>query len=272
MLKKTKGANHMTIKTIVFDLDDTLLWDEKSIATAFERTCHEAAIEKRIDATLFEQKVRAAARALYESYPVFDYTQQIGINPFEGLWGGFDDPTPEFQQLRAIAPDYRQSAWYEGLLSFAVDDKEYALKLSERFVEVRRESPFLYPETLSVLEKLQKNYQLVMLTNGAPSLQNEKLAITPELKGYFDRIIISGDFGYGKPDKRLFEYLLLETGANIAETLMVGDNLKTDILGASRIGMASAWINREDKIPNLEVTPTYEIKNLSELEHLLHST
>lgn len=37
----------MTIKTIVFDLDDTLLWDEKSIATAFERTCHEAAIEKR---------------------------------------------------------------------------------------------------------------------------------------------------------------------------------------------------------------------------------
>ncbi|CRH79387.1 Putative HAD-hydrolase yfnB [Chlamydia trachomatis] len=51
---------------------------------------------------------------------------------------------------------------------------------------------------------------------------------------------------------------------------MVGDNLMTDILGASRVGIKSVWINRHDKKRN-EVLPTYEITHLEELFPILES-
>ncbi len=35
------------MKAVFFDLDDTLLWDEKSIHTTFQETCREA--EKNMD-------------------------------------------------------------------------------------------------------------------------------------------------------------------------------------------------------------------------------
>ncbi len=54
------------------------------------------------------------------------------------------------------------------------------------------------------------------------------------------------------------------------EVLMVGDNLMTDILGASRVGIKSVWINRHDKERN-EVIPTYEITHLEELFPILGS-
>ena len=44
---------------------------------------------------------------------------------------------------------------------------------------------------------------------------------------------------------------------------MVGDNLMTDVLGASRVGIKTVWINRHDKERN-EVIPTYEITHLEQ--------
>ena len=50
---------------------------------------------------------------------------------------------------------------------------------------------------------------------------------------------------------------------------MVGDNLMTDILGSSRLGMRNVWINRENKARSSEVFPTYEVKSLTELYTLI---
>ena len=46
----------MTISTVIFDLDDTLLWDKKSIATAFALTCQKAASIVHVDAKQLEEK------------------------------------------------------------------------------------------------------------------------------------------------------------------------------------------------------------------------
>jgi len=259
----------MTISTVIFDLDDTLLWDKKSIATAFSLTCEKAASIVNIDVEQLEEAVRLTARDLYSTYPTFDYTQMIGINPFEGLWGTFDDPTPQFQELKKIAPNYRKAAWIGGLEKLGVSDEALGVELGEYFVEARKQSPFVYEETFEVLNTLKGKYQLILLTNGAPSLQNTKLQITPEIVPYFDHIIISGDFGEGKPAASIFKYVLETAKVNADEAIMVGDNLMTDILGSSRVQMRSAWINREDKQPIEGITPTYEIKSLYELVQLL---
>lgn len=260
----------MSINTIIFDLDDTLLWDKKSVKTAFEKTCEYAATIHNVDAAELEESVRKEARALYEGYETYDYTVLIGINPFEGLWGTFDDPTDSFQKMKNIVPGYRTEAWTKGLATLGIEDAQLGAELGERFVAERKVSPFLYEDTFHVLDMLKGKYQLILLTNGAPSLQNLKLEITPEIAPYFDHIIISGDFGKGKPDASIFEYVMEKADITADDAIMVGDNLSTDILGSSRVGMRNVWINRENNAPNGIVTPTYEVDSLTALLELVN--
>ncbi|MEA0553695.1 HAD family hydrolase [Lysinibacillus irui] len=260
----------MSISTIIFDLDDTLLWDKKSVKTAFEKTCNYAATVHNVNPVKLEEAVRREARALYEGYETYDYTVLIGINPFEGLWGTFDDTTDSFQKMKEIVPGYRAEAWTKGLAALNIDDAQFGAELGERFVAERKVSPFLYEDTFAVLDQLKGKYQLVLLTNGAPSLQNLKLEITPEIAPYFDHIIISGDFGKGKPDASIFEFVMEKASITADEAIMVGDNLNTDILGSSRVGMRNVWINRENNIANGAVTPTYEVDSLTALLELIN--
>lgn len=257
------------IKTVIFDLDDTLLWDKKSVETAFRKTCERAAQSCNVNPTALEEAVRAEARELYSSYDTYEFTQMIGINPFEGIWGTFDDEGESFQKMKEIVPDYRRDAWTKGLQKLGIDDKELGCELAEFFPAVRKQNPFIYEETFDVLEQLKGKYQLVLLTNGSPSLQQTKLEITPEIAPYFEHIIISGAFGKGKPDASIFQHVLATCAVSAEEAIMVGDNLMTDILGASRVGMRSVWINRENKEPSVESTPTYEIDHLDQLFPIL---
>lgn len=256
-------------KAIFFDLDDTLLWDNKSVSVAFHKTCAYAASCVNVNPIELEQAVRAEASALYDTYDTRPFTQMIGINPFEGLWGTFDDPSPEFQKMKAIVPEYQQSAWINGLKKLGIENEVLGRELALYFPTMRKESPFVYEETYEVLDQLKEKFKLLLMTNGSPSLQNIKLQITPKIAPYFDHILISGAFGRGKPDPSIFKHALEVVGLTADDVLMVGDNLMTDILGASQVGIQSVWINREEKPISKEVIPTYTINNLRELLPLL---
>ncbi|RHW36603.1 HAD family hydrolase [Lysinibacillus yapensis] len=259
----------MAIDTIIFDLDDTLLWDKQSIQTAFDKTCEYAATKYEINPVKLEEAVRNEARKLYEGYETYDYTVLIGINPFEGLWGTFDDPTESFQKMKSIVPNYRKDAWTAGLKTLGIEDAALGEELGERFVEERKKSPYVYDDTYAVLDALKGNYKLILLTNGAPSLQRLKLEITPEIPAYFNHVIISGDFGKGKPDASLFRYMMDQAGFTAEQGIMVGDNLNTDIKGSAAVGMKNVWINREGKKNDSEITPTYEVTSLTEFLDLV---
>ncbi len=256
------------IEAIFFDLDDTLLWDQKSVKEAFAATCEAAAEKYDIDAEKLEEAVREEARTLYASYETYPFTQMIGINPFEGLWGNFLDDEDNFRKMKDIVPGYRKESWHRGLLKLGIDDKEFAAELAELFPAERRKKPFVYEDSFAVLDELKGKYKLLLLTNGSPDLQNTKLEITPELVPYFDHIVISGAFGRGKPDPTIFEHALSLLDIDKDKAVMVGDNLMTDILGASRAGIKSVWINRHDKERN-EVIPDFEITRLDELFSIL---
>jgi len=260
------------IKAVVFDLDDTLLWDKKSVKEAFKATCKMAEATYDVDPEKLEEVVREEAKQLYATYETYEFTKNIGINPFEGLWGDFvdDDHHEQFQKMKEIVPIYRKEAWKRGLKRLGVEDEVFGEKLAEHFPIERKKNPFLYEESLRVLEELQGEYKLFLLTNGSPNLQNNKLDMTPELAPYFDDIIISGAFGKGKPDPSIFEHALERMGISKNQAIMVGDNLNTDILGATRVGIKSVWINRENK-EKVEVEPDYEIEHLEELFPILDS-
>ena len=257
------------MKALFFDLDDTLLWDKKSVETAFLKTCIYAASKTGIEASRLEEAVREEAERLYDTYETRPFTKMIGINPFEGLWGTFDDPGEDFQKMRAIIKGYQVDAWTEGLRKLGVEDEKLGMELASYFPVMRKESPFVYEDTFEILAYLKGKYTLLLMTNGSPSLQNTKLSITPEIAPYFDHIVISGAFGRGKPDPSIFMHALELASVSKDEALMIGDNLMTDILGASQAGIKSVWINRENKTPSPEVTPTYTITSLKELLEVL---
>lgn len=262
----------MSIKAVCFDLDDTLLWDERSIAEAFEFTCKTAAEITGVNASLLEESVRKEARALYESYETFSFTKMIGINPFEGLWGNFNaGEQPEFRAMEKLAPVYRKESWNRGLLALGVNNEELAGQLAEQFGAERRARPHIYEETFQILNDLKGQVKLLLLTNGCPALQQEKLDGVPELAPYFNEIIISGSFGKGKPDPSIFEHALSRLGVKASEALMVGDKLTTDIKGALSAGIHSVWVNRDGKTRTDEIIPDYEIKHLYELHGIIDS-
>jgi putative hydrolase of the HAD superfamily len=259
------------VKAIFFDLDDTLLWDKRSVEAAFEETCKLAAKHSEADWVDLEKAVRLEAADIYAGYDTHEFTKMIGINPFEGLWGVFDDGGADFGRMKEIVPEYRRLAWTRGLKRIGIDDPQLGSMLAEHFPEARKANPFVYEESFRVLEGLKGKYQLLLLTNGSPGLQNLKLEITSEIAPYFDHIIISGDFGKGKPDVDIFLHALSKSGLSPEDVLMVGDNLMTDILGAERAGIRSVWLNREEKARHHSIIPTYEIQHLEELFPILEN-
>ncbi len=263
-----KGG-YILVKAIMFDLDDTLLWDKKSVQDAFDLTCQKANQAKGVDAKSLEDSVRKHARNLYASYETYEFTKKIGINPFEGLWATFDDKGSSFENLKEIAPHYQKESWNQGLRDFGIEDENYANQLANAFRENRKQTACVFSDAIEVLEKLQKKLPLLLLTNGSPSLQNLKLDLSPELVPYFEHIIISGDVGVGKPDTVIFNLALSTLELRSQDVLMVGDNLHTDIIGANHQGIPSVWLNRFNQNNETDIQPTYEIKSLDELLTLI---
>lgn len=260
----------MGATAVFFDLDDTLLWDARSVEESFRATCETAAAKTGVDPQALEEAVRREARALYETYDTYAFTAMIGINPFEALWGQFTvGEQPEFRRMAQLVPGYRKESWQKGLLALGIEDEELAQQLADQFGAERRARPHVYEETYQVLNELKGRYKLLLLTNGCPGLQQEKLDSVPELAPYFDEIVISGSFGKGKPDPSIFEHALSRLNLSPQDAVMVGDKLSTDIIGGLTAGLKTVWINRNDRPKHSNIEPDYEIKHLSELHAIL---
>ncbi|MBP1963638.1 HAD family hydrolase [Paenibacillus aceris] len=258
------------IKAIIFDLDNTLLWDERSISEAFKAACQGAAETVDVDPSALEREVRESSERLFKEMACYDYAKMIEITHLEALWGRFDAKEhPTFLELGQLAPIYQKSAWTQGLHKLGIDDPGLGETLALRFAKERRERPLVYETTFEVLKALRPKYQLLLLTNGAPDLQQEKVDSIPGLAEYFDHILISGSFGRGKPDPAIFEHALELLGITAEEAVMVGDNLDTDIKGALAVGMRNVWINHHQQTAPLNNLPSHEIAALNELIAIL---
>ncbi|ULL18216.1 HAD family hydrolase [Paenibacillus sp. H1-7] len=255
-----------TTKAIIFDLDNTLLWDEKSIDEAFQAVCTFAADQTGAAPEQLETAVRDSASELFTSMEIYEWANMIEVTYLEALWGRFDScGNPAFRKLQQLAPEYQTEAWYRGLLKTGTDDPELARTLALRFADERRRRPLIYDDTFAVLERLSGKFKLLLLTNGAPDLQQEKVDSIPGLADFFAHIVISGTFGAGKPAPAIFQHALKLLDVTAGEALMVGDNLDTDIRGANGVGMRNVWINHHRRTAPSGNRPSYEITRLTEL-------
>lgn len=108
-----------------------------------------------------------------------------------------------------------------------------------------------------------------IVTNGPSQMQRHKCQALG-LDQIAPFIIVSEEVGYAKPDPRIFRDALDATGLGRPERVMfVGDNPRTDIDGARRAGMKTAWIRRGHQFPADLHPPDYAVDSVPEIQGLL---
>ncbi len=133
------------------------------------------------------------------------------------------------------------------------------------------------PDAHSTLNALrEKGYRLGLISNASDDADVQSLIDRARLRPYFETIISSAAEGIRKPNPKIFFIALERLGSSPARSVMVGDTLGADILGAQNSGMRGIWITRRADTPANRahadtIHPDAQIANLSELPHLLAS-
>lgn len=125
----------------------------------------------------------------------------------------------------------------------------------------------LFPDTISCLEQLKKaGKKVYLLSNAQKSFTWQELEMTGILP-YFDGVLISSEEGCMKPDPAFYQILCDRYHLDKKETIMIGNEIKSDMAGAVAAGIDGFYINR---YPVFHDTPEagycYVSKNGSLLE------
>jgi len=250
--------------SIIFDLDGTLVDEHASDVASYRATCKIAEERYGINAEQLHQAVHRQAGNLWHRSRLIEFTEAIGISRTEGLYGNFVGDNPNLVALQRWIPQYRQEAWLYALGEQDIADIDFAAELARHFAADRPRRHMVFPDAEPALRQLKSTYRLGLLTNGAPGVQLPKIEGSG-LAQYFDTIIISGEVGIGKPDPRIFLHIANRLDVSPAETVMVGDSLERDILGAQQAGIRPIWLNRAVDSPPEDAVPFDRIASLADL-------
>lgn len=228
----------MKYKHLFFDLDHTL-WD-------------------------FEANARATLETLYSDLQL----ASRGVNDFDLFYRNYlahNDKLWERYRKGYIRQDeLRVKRMWLSLLDFKIADDLLSQQMSTQFLDLLPTRTILFPNTKEVLGYLtDKGYELHLITNGFEKTQHSKLKYSG-LNMFFKEVITSEGSNSLKPNKEIFDYALRRSGASLSESIMIGDTLEVDILGARNAGMDQVFVNHL-KIA-IEENPTYTVYSLKELE------
>lgn len=222
-------------KHIYFDLDRTL-WD-------------------------FESNSTEALRDLYHKYRLYDFIPSFDI--FQGSFERHNEVLwAKYQNGELKKSILRSERFHVALKEFGVDDNAMASRIGEDYISLSPQKTILFPWANRALGYLAGKYSLYIITNGFNEVQFTKLT-NSGLDKYFKKVITSEDAGYMKPRSEIFEYALSSVNARKRESIMVGDDLETDIKGAGNAGIDQVFFNPK-RIRHNE-NPSFEIFSLKEL-------
>ena len=134
-------------------------------------------------------------------------------------------------------------------------------KIADDYVISLPINNFLIKDTILVLDYLKRKYRLHIITNGFTEVQNKKI-VNSKIKKYFYSIIDSETVGVKKPNIKIFDYALRVSGARSKNSLMIGDNLEADILGALNAGFHAIHFNNNNETPHEHCLILNELKSL----------
>ncbi len=149
---------------------------------------------------------------------------------------------------------------------FGIHDDALAERFGDQYLELSPMKTLLLPNARETLDYLVRKYDLHVITNGFLRTQQIKMK-NCGLEKYFKSLTTSEVVGHNKPRPEIFHHALTSVHARKQESIMVGDDLKVDILGARNFGIDQVFLNRDGVIH--EETVTHEIQSLDELQKIL---
>lgn len=225
-------------KYLFFDLDHTL-WD-------FEANSRQTLEELYMELNLKERGVHDF-NAFHQNYLVHN----------EKLWDRYRNGFIKVDELRW------KRMWL-ALLDFKIADEPLARNMGVIFLEKLPTRKILFPYTIEILDYLtNKGYELHLITNGFEKTQHSKLE-NAGIEHFFREVITSEGSNSLKPHKEIFDYALQRTGASYSNSIMIGDSLEVDIIGAQKAGMDQVFVNHIGQ--STDFKPTYTVNHLKELE------
>ena len=225
---------------VFFDLDRTL-WD-------MDKNSYETLLE------LFE-KHDLSKRGIVD-FNLFLSQYKI-IN--DNLWD-------EYRREVITKETLRYKRFRDTFMLHDVNDELLVTSFGNDYVNLSPIKNNLIPHTFEVLEYLNKKYTLHIITNGFEEVQHIKMK-NSGIENYFKEIITSERAGCKKPDPRIFNFSIQAASAKHANSIMIGDSLETDIIGAREVGIKQVYFNPYQE-KHQEVV-THEISSLKELMVIL---
>ncbi|MDO4314711.1 MAG: YjjG family noncanonical pyrimidine nucleotidase [Oscillospiraceae bacterium] len=224
------------IRTIFFDLDDTLL-----------------------------DFARAEREALTRAFRRFD------IDPAPGVLDRYHELN---RQQWELLEEGRLTRPQVLLRRFDLLFAELGLDRSSRQVcdayeAFLAQGHWFIPGAPELLAALAPRYDLYLASNGASAVQCSRLESAGILP-YFKDIFISEEVGFDKPSPAFFQAAFAAVPGFSRETaLMVGDSLTSDIRGGLNAGIRTCWFDPHDRPPRPDIVPDWRITALNQLPELL---
>lgn len=159
-----------------------------------------------------------------------------------------DELWPQYDKRLLSMKDLRRQRFLLTWSDYGISrtDRE-ADEFQEQYNETFETTLKCFPGTLEMLKVLEQSYQLGIITNGSPDLQEKKLKVTG-LEPFFpgNHVIVSEAVGLAKPHPLVYETACKRFQAHPEQCLMVGDNYKNDVLGARVSGLKALWYGPDD--------------------------
>lgn len=225
------------IKLVAFDLGYTLVYNAR---------------EENYANYLAEKNIDISAKEIEQA---FHYADKTFMRHYIGALG---------RPPQIVLP------WYLGVINYRLKQQFDLIEQTQFFIDQTDMSSYwkCFPWTKDVLQGLkEKGYKLALLSNWDLSCRSllKRLAIFDE----FDYVLVSSEVDIEKPDQRIFEMLLEETGYEPDEILYVGDNYYDDVVGSRKVGIETILINRFGKIGIEEINDCQVVESTKELLTLL---
>lgn len=221
------------MKTVYFDLDDTLYFRRDAFYIAFEKYFKNLNkdLQKKSNDTC---RIRGD-EVFYQAQRGEITMDQMYIYRFQK---GFADCGINITEQEAL--DFHS----------LYKDELYSLKLND--------------DVIQLLEFAKENFsQLGIITNGPVNHQWNKVK-NLRLDKWIDKklTIVSAEYSVDKPDVRLFNIAAEKAGSKPEDIVIIGDSFKNDILPAHSLGWHSVWIDLYDE--NFKA-PEYQVKEVKEI-------
>ena len=221
----------MTIRYIVFDLDDTL-WACAPVIKRAEKKHYAWLVEHypKLTAKYSFDELMQNRNAFMTNNPrlVYDLTQ------LRKSW------------LKSFADEF---GYNDEMVEFAF----------HTFWLARNEVNF-YDGVLDILDKLSKQFSLGVISNGNADINHIGVG------HLFDFSVSAREAGVAKPHPRIFQLALQKAGIKEDEAVYVGDDPIRDIQGANQAGWHSIWYNPKSLQWQGEGKPSQIITNFNVLE------